>query len=115
MDKSIKSTPATIVITIVTALLTSLLAPYAIESLKEKQAQRDKEAEKQDRIVVTQFEIVEKCNALYWGYRQAADFLISDFANGQPDGPLFTMHLREFNKASVEANSQFPILVISLL
>ncbi len=109
MDKSAKSTPVTIIITIVTALLTSLFAPYAIESLKERQAQRNKDAEKQERIVATQFEIVEKCNVVYWNYRQAADFLISDFADGQPDGTLFRDHLKKFQEASAEANSQLPI------
>jgi len=73
-----RSAPGTtVIITVVTALLTTLIAPYLLESLKEKQARRDKEAEKQDRIVSTQFEIVESSNEIYWRYRQAAN--ICDF------------------------------------
>jgi hypothetical protein len=109
MDKSVRSTSITVVITVVTALLTSLLAPYAIESLKEQQAQRNRESEKQDRIIATQFEIIEKCNTAYWNYQQAADFLILDFANDQPDGPLADKHRAAFHEASVEASSQLRI------
>ena len=104
------STGITVIITVLIALLTSLIAPYLIESLKERQAQRDKEAEKQDRIVSTQFEIVESCNEIYWRYRQAANFVIFDLENGQPDGALWDRHWSNFQKISEEANSQLPIL-----
>jgi len=105
-----RSAPGTtVIITVVTALLTTLIAPYLLESLKEKQARRDKEAEKQDRIVSTQFEIVESSNEIYWRYRQAANFVIFDFQNGQPDGALWESHWSNFQKASETANSQLPI------
>jgi hypothetical protein len=103
------STWITVMITVVIAVLTSLIAPYLLESHKEKQALHDKEAEKHERIVSTQFEIVEACSETYWKYRQAADFVVFDFEFGQPDGPLWERHWSDFQRVAAEANSQLPI------
>jgi hypothetical protein len=46
-------------------------------------------------------------NTVVWRYRQAAGFLMFDFAHGQrPD--LLERHLKEFEDASAEANRELP-------
>jgi hypothetical protein len=101
-------TAATIILSIITALLTSLFAPYVLERWKDVEAAHQLEKAKQDKIIATQFEIVESINALLWRYRQAAGFLMFDFVHGHQSDELLKRHLKEFEDASAEANRECP-------
>jgi hypothetical protein len=101
------STTITVILSILTALLTSFFAPYVLERWKNAEAARQLEMAKQDKIIATQFEIIESFNALLWRYRQAAGFLMFDFVNGQSD-ELLRRHLKEYEDASAETNRECP-------
>ncbi len=106
-EKNGVSARATVLLSIATALLTSFLAPFLLERWKDADLARQVEKEKQDRIVATQFEIVEKYNEMFWHYRQAAGFLMFDFTHGQSD-ELLKRHRKEFEDISAEANREMP-------
>jgi hypothetical protein len=101
------STKMTVFISVATALLTSLLGPFLLEHSKDLEAMRQREKESQDRVIATQFEIVEQFNRTFWRYRQAAGFLMFDFVHGQ-SAELLQRHLKEFENASAEANREMP-------
>jgi hypothetical protein len=108
-NRSNKNNRNTVFISLVTALLTSLIAPSLLETLRERNAAQERLREKEQRILATQFDIVEKYNSVFWKYRQAAGFLMFDFTHGQADGALLRKHLREFEEASAEANRELPM------
>src|SRR6185312_8953725 len=99
---------ATVLISIGTAILTTVLAPYLIESIKTKESEQQRERDKRERIISSQFDCVEKSSAVFWKYRQAAGFLMFDFVNGQPDKALLKQHIKEFNDLSIAANGDLP-------
>jgi hypothetical protein len=101
------SAGATIVISMVTALITSVLAPFFVELWKDRDLSRQLDRAKQERIIATQFDTVERFNAMFWRYRQAAGFLMFDFSHGQSD-ELLKRHLKEFEDVSAEANREMP-------
>lgn len=101
------SATVTVVLSIVVALITSLGAPLVVERLKNSEAKEKLDKQKQDKIVATQFEIVERCNRTFWRYRQAAGYLMFDFEHS-PSEELLHRHLKEFEDASAEANRDMP-------
>jgi hypothetical protein len=102
------STVATVIISLVTAVITSLLSPYLVERWKDADLRHQLDRAKQEKIMATQFDTVERFNAMFWRYRQAAGFLMFDFTHGQSD-KLLERHLKEFEDLSAEANREMPV------
>jgi hypothetical protein len=100
---------STLIIAFVTALITSIVAPLAVEWFKGRTVQHQLKEEKRDRIVKTQFEVVEKLNQILWAYRTSASFLVSDYINGQTDEALFKKHIQEYEEVSANTNKELAI------
>jgi len=56
----------TVLVSIGTALLTSLFAQYLLEVMKDRQLNRQHESERHERVVSAQFDIVENMTAILW-------------------------------------------------
>jgi hypothetical protein len=78
---------ATFLLSVTTALIAAVIAPYVTQYLKNEESARQLEKTKREKIIATQFETVEKFNSTFWRYRQAAGFLTFDFLNSQSEAP----------------------------
>ena len=77
------------------ALLSALIAPYVIERTKANISRREK-------IVTTQFEIIESLAALSSRYVMSAKFILSDFSSGKLLGKAFETRLLNYEVATEE-------------
>jgi hypothetical protein len=93
-----------VVLSIATALLTSLIAPYVLAWFGARTQATLREDEKRAKIAATQFEVIEAFNAAFWKYRQAAGYLIWDFWSSESNKPLVDRHRREYEDAARAAN-----------
>jgi hypothetical protein len=98
-----------VILAIITALLTSLVAPYIIERTRQSASLIQQERDKQEQIRKTQFEIVENLNRILWTYRTSADFLVYDFRNGQPDENLLKKHIDTYMDVAERTNRELAI------
>lgn len=99
----------TILVAFITALITSFVAPLVLEMWKKRVVEQQQEKERQDRIVKTQFEVVENLNRILWTYRASANFLVSDYKDKQTDNEIFKKHIQTYEEISVYTNKELVI------
>lgn len=76
---------------IVAGLVTAILAPYIIERTKSKISRHEK-------IITTQFEVIETLTTLSFEYFIAAKFVVTDFSQGQTNSELLARHLHDYDR-----------------
>jgi len=99
----------TILVAFITALITSFVAPLVLEMWKKRVVEQQQEKERQDKIVKTQFEVVENLNRILWTYRASANFLVSDYKDKQTDNEIFKKHIQTYEEISVYTNKELVI------
>lgn len=105
----IKFISSPVIIAFVTALITSLVAPYLIQLRKERVTELQQEKEKNNQILKSQFEIIENMSRNIGDFRQAAEFLIFDYQNGQPNEDILKRHIQHYDEATASATKGLSI------